>query len=58
VRGAGYQPAGTGQAAPPSASSPEPAEPAKPAESAKPRSDVGDSRSDDPSDDEGDAGEP
>ena len=52
VRGAGYQPAGTGQAAPPSASSPEPAEPAKP------RSDVGDSRSDDPSDDEGDAGEP
>jgi predicted Ser/Thr protein kinase len=67
VRAAGYQPAGTGQsgsgqtgsgqtgtgqAAPPSGSSPEPAEPAKP------RSDVGDSRSDDPSDDEGDAGEP
>jgi serine/threonine protein kinase len=48
VRGAGYKPAGTGQtgtgqAAPPTTSSPEPAQP---------QSDVGDSRSDDPSDDQ------
>jgi serine/threonine protein kinase len=51
VRGAGYQPAGARQtdpegAAPPDASTPEAAQPQEP------QSDVGDSRSDDPSDDE------
>jgi hypothetical protein len=55
VRGAGYQPAGagqtgTGRSEPPSAS------PAEPAQPAKPESDVGDSRSDDPSDDEAEDG--
>ena len=53
VRAAGYQPAetgqtGTGGAAPPSASRPAPAQPRQP------QSDVGDSRSDDPSDDSAD----
>jgi predicted Ser/Thr protein kinase len=46
LQGAGYQPAAP--AAPPSAS------PQQPAEPAAPRSDVGDSRSDDPSDDSAD----
>jgi serine/threonine protein kinase len=53
LRAAGYQPAGTGQtgtgeAAPPSPSRPAPAQPQQP------KSDVGDSRSDDPSDDSAD----
>ena len=53
VRAAGYQPAetgqtGTGGAAPPSASRPAPAQPQQP------QNDVGDSRSDDPSDDSAD----
>ncbi len=66
LQAAGYQPAGASRPAPP-ATTPAPSANARPAPTAKPapttrpsapQSDVGDSRSDDPSDDEGDSGEP
>jgi hypothetical protein len=65
LQAAGYQPAGASRPAPPAttprpSANGQPAPTAKPAPSTRPtpQSDVGDSKSDDPSDDEGDSGEP
>jgi hypothetical protein len=65
LQAAGYQPAGASRPAPP-ATTPAPSANGQPAPTTKPapttrptpQSDVGDSKSDDPSDDEGDSGEP
>jgi serine/threonine protein kinase len=62
LQAAGYQPAGASRPTPPAPSADgQPAPAAKPAPTTRPsapQSDVGDSKSDDPSDDEGDSGEP